>query len=138
MKIRLARARRGDVPPAWVFVALGGVLFAAGALAVSLLPERFHPQCGFHAVSGHPCPTCGATRSVLLLAHLRPLDAFLTNPLFASAVAVVLLWIGAGVAARLAGRNLYVEVGAREEKWWWFALLGAFLVNWVYLWRAGV
>jgi hypothetical protein len=113
-------------------------LFAASALAVSLLPARFHPQCGFHSVSGHPCPTCGATRSVLLLTRLHPQEAFRTNPLFASAVATVLVWVGAGAAARLLGRNLYVEVGAREEKWWWFALLGAFLLNWAYLWRAGV
>jgi hypothetical protein len=29
-------------------------------------------------------------------------------------------------------------VGVREEKWLWLALLAAFLVNWAYLWRAGI
>lgn len=37
-------------------------------------------QCSFLALTGHPCPMCGATTSFTLLAHLRPLDAIVNQP----------------------------------------------------------
>lgn len=68
----------------------------------------------------------------------RWLEAIRMNPLFALVLAGFVLWFLAGAVARLGGRDFTIHVGAREEKWLWLALLAAFLVNWAYLWRAGI
>lgn len=138
MNLRIAPRRKGAPLPAWPFVGLGLGILAAGAYLVSLVPLRWIPPCGFHTLTGHPCPSCGATRMTQALLHARLLEAFRLNPLFAGLLAGFTLWFLAGAGARLAGRDLTVEVGAREEKWLWLALLAAFLINWAYLWRAGV
>jgi len=72
----------------------------------------------------------------LLHGHLA--EALSLNPLFAGLLTGFALWFVVGAGALLAGRDLTLEVGAREEKWLWLALLAAFLLNWAYLWRVGV
>lgn len=37
-------------------------------------------QCTFLQATGWPCPMCGATTSFALMAHLRPVDAFVNQP----------------------------------------------------------
>lgn len=139
MKILLRPARRGDPPPAWVFVGVGLCLLAAGVvLASEVLPQRWSPVCGFHAVTGKPCPTCGTTRSLMALFRGRILEALRDNPLAALVFGLLALWVAAGAVSRLAGRNLFVEIPPREEKLLWLLLLLAFLLNWAYLWTAGL
>ena len=138
MKILVTPRQKGSPVPAWPFVGLGlGILAAVGYLA-SLLPARWIPPCGFHTLTGHPCPSCGGTRMTQALLHGRWVEAIRMNPLFAGMLAGFALWFLAGAGARLAGRDLTIEVGDREEKWLWLALLAAFLVNWAYLWRTGI
>jgi len=138
LKIHFAQHRKGASLVAWPFVGLGLGILAAGAYLVSLVPFRWIPPCGFHTLTGHPCPSCGATRMTQALLHGHLLEAFRLNPLFAGLLAGFVLWFLVGAGARLAGRDLTIEVGAREEKWLWLALLAAFLVNWAYLWQVGV
>lgn len=138
MKFRLTPHYKGAPLPAWPFVGLGVAMLAVGGWLASLLPARWIPPCGFHTLTGHPCPSCGGTRMTQELLHGRWLEALRMNPLFAFVLAGFALWFLAGAAARLAGRDFTIDVGAREEKWLWLALLAAFLVNWVYLWRAGI
>lgn len=138
MKLHIARHRKGAPLPAWPFVGLGLGILAAGAYLVSLVPFRWIPPCGFHTLTGHPCPSCGATRMTQALLHGHFLEAFGLNPLFAGLLTGFTLWFLAGAGFRLAGRDLTLEVGAREEKWLWLAFLVAFLVNWAYLWQVGV
>ncbi len=74
-------------------------LFVASAIAiVFLLAALVEPspaghgthlqlglgQCTFLQATGWPCPMCGATTSFALMAHLRPLDAFVNQPFSAS------------------------------------------------------
>jgi hypothetical protein len=65
-------------------------------------------------------------------------EAFRTNPFLVLLVAALGAWTVAGLVLRLAGRDLGLDVSAREEKWWWVVLIAGFLVNWAYLWWAGV
>ena len=39
------------------------------------------PKCWFRQMTGLPCPTCGATRSILSLAHGNLGDAIALNPM---------------------------------------------------------
>jgi hypothetical protein len=138
VNISAAPWRKGDPPPAWPFVGVSLVLLAGLGWAISKIPPRFIPPCGFHVVTGHPCPTCGSTRAALLLLKGRPLEAFRTNPLLALVVAGLVLWVAAGAAALLLGRRLTLRFGKREPRLWWVLLLVVFLLNWWYLWRAGI
>src|SRR5436309_10681560 len=61
----------------WLSVSSGGLALAATWLALKLP----WPICLFHALTGHPCLTCGATRSAVAFFHAQFLTAFQCNPL---------------------------------------------------------
>jgi hypothetical protein len=137
VKIHLNPHQKG-VAPAWIFVG-AGLLIAIGAVKVaSLIPMKLLPPCGFHVVTGHPCPTCGSTRVILYLLDGHWLQAFRANPFLFMCLTVLTFWFVAGAVAWLARRDLRVDVGSREERWLWVLLGAAFLANWAYLWIAGI
>jgi hypothetical protein len=86
--------RRGQTPHEAEpeLLLLGG---SAGALAYGcawLAAGLPLPPCAFRAVTGCPCPTCGATRCVLALLHGRVAEAAGWNPLvFAGLAGLALL-----------------------------------------------
>jgi uncharacterized protein DUF2752 len=61
----------------WLGVSLGGLGLAVIWLAIHLP----WPVCLFQALTGHPCLTCGATRSAIAFFHLQFLNAWKWNPL---------------------------------------------------------
>lgn len=138
MKIRIGPWKKSAPPPAWLFVAVGLLVTFGGVRGLALVPFRIFPPCGFHTVTGHPCPTCGTTRMILSLLGGRFLEALRVTPFLFAIVAALALWILAGAVAWLAGRNLTLDVGPREERWLWGGLGVAFLANWAYMWFAGV
>src|SRR5438128_12415841 len=60
----------------WLTVSSGGLALAATWLALKL-PWRI---CLFHALTGHPCLTCGATRSAGAFFHAQFFVAVQWNP----------------------------------------------------------
>lgn len=62
-----------------IHIAVGAV--AAGAAALFFALGLRVPQCYVYALTGRVCIACGSTRSVMQLLHLRPLAAFLYNPM---------------------------------------------------------
>jgi hypothetical protein len=102
-------------PPAWAWP-VGMLLLGLGALVASLVfypggdewtyiaGHRFGAGCTFLESTGHPCPSCGMTRSWVHLARGDVLRAFSYSP----AGAILLLWLlFAGVlgAVRLVTRD---------------------------------
>ena len=138
MRILLNPHQKGVAPPAWIFVGVGLFVCLSAVKLLSLIHMRLLPPCGFRAVTGHPCPTCGTTRLILGLLEGHWLQAFQSNPFFFLLLAVLFVWILAGATAWLARRDLRVNIGPREERWLWALLGAAFLGNWVYLWIAGI
>ncbi len=138
MKFRFTRRAQAARPPAWIFVGLGMGTAAVVFGCLSFVPERYWPPCGFHLMTGHPCPTCGATRATYDLVRGHWETALMTNPFFTLVIWSLLLWVAVGALAWIAGRSFTIQVSQREEKWWWLFLLAAFLVNWAYLWMAGI
>lgn len=65
----------------WVW----GTLFLAIGLGVLLAPiEKSTLACPFKKITGVPCLTCGATRSLGALRHFELWRAFVENPLIAT------------------------------------------------------
>jgi hypothetical protein len=60
------------------------VLITAACIQASPTGEGTHrqlglPPCGWLAMTGYPCPTCGMTTAFSLAAHSRPLDSIKTQ-----------------------------------------------------------
>src|SRR2546423_8918681 len=61
----------------WFSVSLGSLAFAALWFTLRLP----WPHCLFLTITGHPCLTCGATRSAIAFFHLDFWSAWKWNPL---------------------------------------------------------
>jgi hypothetical protein len=80
---------------------VGGLPFLVGAFLPRPDPGGVDlgvPECPFRAATGLPCPLCGATRAVTLLAHGDPgFTRFnLVVPLLLLGVLVAGIWLAAG------------------------------------------
>jgi hypothetical protein len=120
----------------WPLVALA-VYVLAHALVLALPALRDHAPalCVFRAVTGVPCPTCGATRATLALASGDLPLAFRFNPLISAA------WLLLPVAllGAFVFRARWHSVSLSTRRW---AVRGAVLVlvvaglaNWIYVIR---
>src|SRR6266436_1152551 len=69
--------RETDHELLWLSVSLGSLGLAATWLSVGLP----WPQCAFHTITGHPCATCGMTRSAIQFFHGHFFAALRWNPL---------------------------------------------------------
>ena len=93
------------------------------------------PICLFHALTGHPCLTCGATRSAVAFFHAHFLVAFQWNPLaflFYCALSIFNLYALAVIVTR-APRVRIAELTASERKFIRGAIIALFALNWIYL-----
>ncbi len=87
MNVTLKRLAPRETDPE--LLALGATAGAAaygGAWLAAGLPL---PPCAFRAVTGCPCPTCGATRCVLALLHGHVAEAVGWNPLVFAGLGVL-------------------------------------------------
>lgn len=85
---------RDDRTVAWLWALCAVLALAASPLAP--IAARFAPRCLWHAWTGMPCPTCGATRAVVSLSRLDLPAALAWNPLVTVAV---LAFVAGGIAA---------------------------------------
>lgn len=91
------------------------------------------PPCPFHLLTGFPCPTCGVTRSSILLSRFRLLDAFLTNPLFVLLCFGVGVWALSAFVLYISGMRVRIELAAGAKPLFRILLIGSILANWAYL-----
>lgn len=64
------------------------------------------PRCGFHALTGYPCPACGATRSVVALLSGKLWPAFAFNPLVFLTIATLFVFDVYALAALAGGKRM--------------------------------
>src|SRR4029077_13816217 len=115
----------------WLTVSSGGLVLAATWLALKLPC----PIGLFHALTGPPCLTCGATRSAAAFFHAHFLVAFQWNPLaflFYCALSIFNLYALAVIGTR-APRVRIAELTASERKFIRGAIIALFALNWIYL-----
>ena len=78
-------------------------------LAARFLPwHKLPSMCMFYHLTGLPCPSCGMTRSVISLTHLRFREAVSLNPLGPLFVGMFVLWWALSVYQMAAGRQVCV------------------------------
>lgn len=91
--------------------------------------------CTMMTLTGWPCPMCGMTTTFTLMAHLRPLDAFVNQPfgviLFSvTALGAAIGWVDLISAVGL-NRRALKWIGRREQGLA-IALLVGMMAGWVY------
>ena len=122
------RAARADLPLAALW-ALGATCAVASAPLLPYLAGLAGP-CALHALTGVPCPTCGATRAASALAHGRIATALAWNPLAA-------LCLSAGLAGGPVAPAWVLMRGPlptwRPGRWTRVLLCAALAGNWLYL-----
>jgi Protein of unknown function (DUF2752) len=123
--------RETDHELVWLTVSSGGLVLAATWLALKLP----WPICLFHALTGRPCMTCGASRSAIAFFHAHFLAAFEWNPLaFLFYCGVTLFNIYAlAVLVMRAPRLRIARVTAAERKFVRVSVIALLLLNWAYL-----
>ena len=115
----------------WLCVSLVGLALAAAWFALRLP----WPHCIFLAVTGHPCVTCGATRSAISFFHLDFWSAWKWNPLvflFLSGLSIFDAYAFAVLIVR-APRLRIVQFTPTEKMFVRFVAIILLLSNWIYL-----
>ncbi len=134
MAWRRLRTGELDHEALWLGVSLGAAGVAWAWTAIGLAT----PKCAFHAVTGIPCPACGATRCFVHLTHGAWDAALAMNPLACLGFAAVVVFDIYAVAVLV----------TRSPRWRWtvtprgllrlrIALLAAVALNWAWLIHAG-
>lgn len=116
----------------WVLLAVPAFLLAA--LVVAVLPVGWLPRCGFRALTGWPCATCGGTRAMRLLAEGDVGAAWRLQPLWVALLGIAAL-LTPYAAAVAAGWMSPIRLGlTRRERWIALGIAAALvMLNWLYL-----
>jgi hypothetical protein len=88
------------------------------------------PQCPFLAITGHPCPFCGGTRSFACMWDGRASSAMLLYPLGPLMFVVTVVAIPVLALAVLADRDLTVRLPDRVRRPLLGCAAGALVVSW--------
>jgi hypothetical protein len=115
----------------WLSVSVFGLGLAAVWFAVGLP----WPHCIFLSITGHPCMTCGATRSAIAFFHLDFVRAWKWNPLvfsFLCGLSIFNAYAFAVLVTR-APRLRIVQFSQVEKNSVRLAVIVALLSNWIYL-----
>lgn len=115
-----------------------GLLYAVIALlalaAARCLPVLdIMPACAFRQLTGIPCPTCGATRSLVLLAEGDLAGSFFFNPAVPLTLIAIFLLGMAQFLAWFDRAMITFQVTSSEARLFRTGTVAALLANWAYL-----
>ena len=114
----------------WLGVTIGGLLCATLWFTLGLP----WPVCWFHELTGHPCATCGATRSAVAFFHGQFVGAWHWNPMaFLIYCAIAIFDTYAFGVLIMRGRRLRASFNPREKQIIRVSAVAVLLLNWIYL-----
>ena len=130
MHLTLKKRASGDI----VFGLIYGTIAILALIAVRFLPVlELMPSCVFRAFTGIPCPTCGATRSLVHLANGNLSASFSMNPAIALLMFAALLMFSYDVATLFSGSRISLSLTPREATLIRAGVVVVLLANWAYL-----
>ena len=131
LRWRSLRPHETDHETLWASVATAlVVMFALWVRLVEWPPVL----CPFHVVTGLPCPTCGATRSVFAFARGDVLGALRMNPLVGAGLVLAVPYLLYAAVVSVCGlRRCRIEVGPRGARLARVASLAAVVATWAFL-----
>jgi hypothetical protein len=123
--------RETDHELLWLSVSLASLATAAAWFALRLP----WPQCVFHALTGHPCVTCGATRSALQFFHGHFFNALQWNPLVFIVLCGISIFDAYAAIGLIAGapRLRIAHITSVEKNFARILLVALLALNWIYL-----
>jgi hypothetical protein len=130
MHLTLKKRASGDI----VFGLIYGTIAILALIAVRFLPVlELMPSCLFRAFTGIPCPTCGATRSLVHLVNGNLSASFGMNPAISLLMFAALLMFAHDVAALFSGSRISLSLTPREATLIRAGAVVVLLANWAYL-----
>ncbi len=105
-----------------------GLIFLAALL---FDPEQFSiSSCYFRELTGHPCPSCGLTRSLHAMAHLNFQQAMAFHPMGMIFFIALLIWLFIAVAEIILRKPIRIDLSNGMKK---FAVISLILI-WAIWW----
>ncbi len=136
MKIELKKTSR---LPQWsIAIVACGVAYLATVASIELFVENPHDGlvlCPFKRLTSLPCPTCGATRSVLSLLSGDLATAFLYNPMV---FVVGGLLVSTVVIHITAARRISLGLTTIQRRLCWAIVAACTIANWAYVINRGL
>jgi len=112
----------------------GGIALLAICVGRFLPVLAFVPSCVFRDLTGVPCPTCGATRSVVHLARGDFFASFSMNPLISLCIVVSVLVFFYSLITLIVGvPRIGVTLSDQEKNIVRYGTVALALANWCYL-----
>lgn len=136
MRLFRTARRPGDLPVGALLLGPLSLLPLASWLVES---GAYSPGvCGVKQVFGLPCLTCGATRATVSLFHGHVFEALRFQPLIILAYLGLTIWALVSAWALFRHISLRLELSDREDLLLKVAVGGLPVLNWAYLWAAGI
>jgi len=131
VRIRLNERQPHDIEFGIIYGGIGVLVL----IALRFTPvASLLPGCVFKGLTSFPCPTCGATRAVLLLVHGEAAASLSMNPLVSLCFMVACLVFPYSLLAFLLHLpRLSMELSVREHVVARVAVVALVLMNWSYL-----
>jgi uncharacterized protein DUF2752 len=112
----------------------GGIALLALCLADILPVLSFSPSCVLKGLTNIPCPTCGSTRALVLLAHGELVAALAMNPLTVLCLlAAVLIFLTSLVTFAFNLPRISLVLSEQEGSIVRYGVIGLIFVQWCYL-----
>jgi hypothetical protein len=115
----------------WIRLAFLGGAFVVAFAAAWLVRLPHVPTCLFLFVTGHPCPGCGMTRSVVSLAHGDLVESLRMHPLGIALVGAAVASIAGTLVGLRRGEDPVMRFLDRRGPALVVTLIVAFVVVWL-------
>ena len=112
------------------------IFLAAVFLGLILFPFIISPApagiitCKFHQITGHSCPTCGMTRSLVALTHLHLKEAFQYHIFGPLVYVIFLVSFIALLTEIITGRKIGIGIKSSTIR----ITIGMFFSLWIIFW----
>ena len=95
------------------------------------------PPCIFHRLTGIPCLTCGATRSLIALSQFDIASSFLLNPMLLLFAVGIIAFSLVSLYSLISKKGVAIKLNQGHKKALRIGIIVLFITNWVYLVVAG-